>query len=365
MTDLSLCACILVVVLASGSSIGAASPSLHESPSKAQIVATIDSQRSLLSSLVIESTSHRLSGPDDAVAFSRDRFAQSGSAFLFSSMRGGDPEGGIPLVRVSWLWDGERGLQFASTTKQAHTGPAEDVSASVARELLGNDLFGAMAWFPVAEAGTAHQDLRNILASDHSAVRNELVEFEGGACAVVDGLRADGSVGSTFWLSLDRGMLPVKQEYYAPDGALLLRRSVSDFLTMPNGAWLPLAGERLAPAFEGSAEVQYRFEIARDGTNAPIASTHPSSDEFEWTTVLPIGTRVFDPEGGAPIMVVGHPSPMHDSAHRVASVAAASGVGPSSSWLGWPGLGRSIGVLGLAALAGGLLALMWFGRQSR
>gem|GEM_PF-4014556 len=231
------------------------------------------------------------------MAFSRDRFAISGGAFALSTTICRDPDGSGGCFREFTLWDGGEAAAYDQATGQARVLEGKSaVLERVERGISRNDWSASLAWYPITQSGGLHpQDLLAIVSEESTTIQETEPTIGGLECVVVDRKRTDGSIAATFWLAKDRGLVPLRQEHFAPDGQLLLVRTITEPLVLPNGACIPIAGERVVYPLPSDPDLQgglsYHFEVALDGTGVPIASCVPKIDEFELLLSLPGGHK--------------------------------------------------------------------------
>jgi len=137
-----------------------------------------------------------------------------------------------------------------------------------------------LRWFPVTANGQPDpEDLLSLLALSDTTLRPATENVNGFDCAVIDRFDNEGNIRTTLWLARNRGHLPIYQES-RDNGSeeISVTWNVTDFLALPNGAFLPLYGERIVGARgdeELSEGLRYSFEIASDGQGAPVVNLAP------------------------------------------------------------------------------------------
>jgi hypothetical protein len=316
---------------------------------KASILAAVAAQRGSIPCLVLEEVSTRLEGPGNSIAMSRLRVALSGGAFAVHCAACSDVVGehcGKDIV----VWDGETGTTYNSISRSAHTGqPAESMRATATAAMRRSDLWWTLRWFPITATGEADpEDLLSILEEPSATLRNAPETIAGLDCVVIDRFDPDGQPRLTLWLAIDRGYLPIRQEVFASNGALAVTWDVTDILPLPNGMFVPMAGERRVGAQgeeELSGGLRYSFGIATDGEGAPIASTGSCASDFELTELLPPGTKIWD-ASGVRVAVAGDKTPLTTVLARLDQVPECRRVriafAERRAWLG--GLALQLGV---------------------
>ncbi len=272
-------------------------PSGFIAPELAALKNTIEAQRTLLRNLSVESEYTVTGGSESQVRYFRDRLVMDGTRFLYRSEWAVSADPGAQRFSRFVTFDGSKGVVgFGPGSAGSFESPEPLREWFV---LPQSDFFAACAWYPSQQLTHQPQidgDLSFVLGSGRASLRPDQETIGGHACAVADVKDASGSIVRTYWLALDRGALPIRQEF-CRGGKATLVRTITDFLELPNGAWIPVAGAthvdprpEMAETAAGSVR-EFRVLTAPDGgLSASIAP--PPDSAFDPYQYLPPGSPI-------------------------------------------------------------------------
>lgn len=294
------CVSLTMFALSSEGVCGVARNGSEPPPTARELAAMTLEQRALLQNLEVSVQSVQRNGPATAVRSTSEYFVSDGTRFLYrESLELGDVADSGPSASVV-AFDGLHGLMGSSRTRAAlQTASAEDLASDF--DLGGSDFFASMAWFPsrtLTGQALSPIDLLSVLESDTVTVRPQLELVDGHACAVVELASDEPGPSGVWWLALDRGALPIRQEIRRVDGSAVLVRSISDFAVLANGAWIPARGERVVGADASTTELagglSYEFQLLAT-EDLPAGARVPGLEDWVYdpTAWLNPGTIVW------------------------------------------------------------------------
>lgn len=142
--------------------------------------------------------------------------------------------------------------------------------------------------------GVDDQSMESLLASGLSRVRPDLEEIDGRWCHVVE------APGGTFWLDVERGCVPLKQEYAnRADADRPMMTFTAERVEQVKGMWfvtrgrkelsLPKDARMQAPELE---HAKWTIEAERNADGSPAIRVNEGEGAFDLLRTLPPGVEV-------------------------------------------------------------------------